>query len=506
MDPLSEPASAAPEPEASVGDVQVEASGVTIVGGPIVPWREAWTVAAKTLPKLEVGVDNPSQAGTALSRFVVYRVRARLAREDGTSEEFEVSRRFSEFLALRDALVQRYVGLLVPPLPPKEMQSMATMSKVSAAVQTESRLRVLSLFAERLGSLPWVGDDAVLRAFAGASAETFDAALKDDASGDGSIATDDRAASGRGRALWYNAVARSAPALGVPALAKVIAECQGKLGDLEDGLQRAAASLEKGCAGLDARARGVGALAEGFAPWRGAAAKFATLDYERRGARGEPPATAVSTALRAWTLEASPEAASFNKAVGGAIAWQILHCDALKKLVGKRGILLDELRKEQVALQKLHAARASGRKPSEDAAPEKKGSFWNSMQKGLEAATKKAEPKLSVEEQIAKSEKVVEENERLLEQHARALVYCELARFEAEHAAFNAQWTRRFFQAQKDQASRAAAAWDDALDALGTGTSPDDDRARDDLAAAELVWDSPESSDVGRPSDGPVPV
>ena len=168
---MADDAATVEEPPPSEGAAEAATEAATVVGGPVVPWREAWALAAKTLPKLEVGVDNPSQAGSALNRFVVYRVRARLAREDGTAEEFEVQRRFSEFLALREALVQRYVGLLVPPLPPKEMQNVVTMSKTQSDAQTKQRLKILSLFAERLGSLPWVGDDAVLRAFCGVSGE-----------------------------------------------------------------------------------------------------------------------------------------------------------------------------------------------------------------------------------------------------------------------------------------------------------------------------------------------
>ena len=107
---------------ASAGEVKVEEKAG------VVPWREAWSRAGEKLPRLTLTVDNPVQAGSALSRHVTYRVRSRCSRDDGSEDEFEITRRFSEFATLREALVQRYVGLLVPPIPPKELTSIASMS------------------------------------------------------------------------------------------------------------------------------------------------------------------------------------------------------------------------------------------------------------------------------------------------------------------------------------------------------------------------------------------
>ena len=193
---------------ASAGEVKVEEKAG------VVPWREAWSRAGEKLPRLTLTVDNPVQAGSALSRHVTYRVRSRCSRDDGSEDEFEITRRFSEFATLREALVQRYVGLLVPPIPPKELTSIASMSAKAADKQTKQRLRVLSLFAERLGTIPWLGDDAVLRSFVGASKEPFAKALEAEQA-PGAIATDEAQVSGRGRALWYATIQRSdaAPAV-----------------------------------------------------------------------------------------------------------------------------------------------------------------------------------------------------------------------------------------------------------------------------------------------------
>jgi hypothetical protein len=88
------------------------------------------------------------------------------------------------------------------------------MSAKAADKQTKQRLRVLGLFAERLGTIPWLGDDAVLRSFVGASKEPFAKALEAEQA-PGAIATDEAQVSGRGRALWYATIQRSdaAPAV-----------------------------------------------------------------------------------------------------------------------------------------------------------------------------------------------------------------------------------------------------------------------------------------------------
>ena len=260
-----------------------------------------------------------------------------------------------------------------------------------------------------------------------------------------------------------------------------------RLEALGAALGAAQAAVARGAGGLGQRAEGVAALSEGFAPWRGESARLSALELGGEKGGGEASAAAVSGALRAWSLECALEANALDVAVGGALQWQQLHVAALKDLLAKRGVLLDELRKEQKTLQLLHANKASGKTGGEAAPPpQKSGGFWDKALKNMSAVANKTNgPTLSVDEQIAKSEGVVAENEKLLEQHARSLVYCELARFDAEHAAFNALWTRRFFNAQKDLASRTISAWDDALDALGE--PKDADRP---LMAAGLVWDA----------------
>ena len=261
----------------------------------VVPWRDAWCRAAEKLPKLSMSVDNPSQAGSALSRHVTYRVRTRVSREDGGEEEFEVCRRFSEFATLREALVQRYVGLLVPPIPPKALTSIASMSAKAADRQTKQRLRVLSLFSERLGSIPWLCDDGVLRSFCGASKEPFGKAVEDDAAGAGAIATDEAGLSGRGRALWYATVQRSEPAPPVAELARLLADVNPRLARGGQGAN--ATSLQK-LSWVPMTRRGEGTHAS-RSPRGGMIARPRTSQSDReaieRGASGLTPRAAQAS-------------------------------------------------------------------------------------------------------------------------------------------------------------------------------------------------------------------
>ena len=124
-----------------------------------------------------------------------YRVRTTVT-ENGSSEEFETTRRFSEFASLREALVQRYVGLLVPPIPPKAVKTLATMSAKEGEKQTLQRLRVLNLFVERLATLPWCADDVVLKSFCGVAKQSFQRVLEGDHDADVE-------GESKGRAAWY---------------------------------------------------------------------------------------------------------------------------------------------------------------------------------------------------------------------------------------------------------------------------------------------------------------
>mmetsp|Transcript_3569 Transcript_3569/g.2597 ORF Transcript_3569/g.2597 Transcript_3569/m.2597 type:complete len:93 (+) Transcript_3569:473-751(+) len=74
----------------------------------------------RDLPKLkqydfpEVMVNEPTVKGSGPTKFVVYKVSGR-----DHLGEFECWRRYSHFLLFREILTQRFIGLYIPPMPPK---------------------------------------------------------------------------------------------------------------------------------------------------------------------------------------------------------------------------------------------------------------------------------------------------------------------------------------------------------------------------------------------------
>ena len=63
----------------------------------------------------EIMVGEPVTKGTGPSKFVVYKILGRDHLGD-----FEVWRRYSHFNMFRDILITRFVGLYIPPMPPKK--------------------------------------------------------------------------------------------------------------------------------------------------------------------------------------------------------------------------------------------------------------------------------------------------------------------------------------------------------------------------------------------------
>ena len=75
---------------------------------------------------------------------------------------YSVRRRYSDFALLRETLVGRYLGLVVPPLPPK-----AGMMTHRTAGFVERRARALTLFADTLAHVATLLLDSTVGAFFG---------------------------------------------------------------------------------------------------------------------------------------------------------------------------------------------------------------------------------------------------------------------------------------------------------------------------------------------------
>ena len=84
-----------------------------------------------------------------------------------------VRRRYSDFVWLRETLQKRFIGMLIPSLPPKTYQS-GTGTTTS---HVKNRMRMLGIFLEYLIQIPYVrGDPSVLAFLSVQNEQEFDAA------------------------------------------------------------------------------------------------------------------------------------------------------------------------------------------------------------------------------------------------------------------------------------------------------------------------------------------
>lgn len=107
--------------------------------------------------------------------FIVYKVRTRTTLPQYSSAEFHANRRFRDFDWLFTQLVEKWPGLIIPPLPEK-----AIVGKVSGADFTpefiEARRKHLETFLRRVTSHVELHHAEALQVFLEASDEAFEAA------------------------------------------------------------------------------------------------------------------------------------------------------------------------------------------------------------------------------------------------------------------------------------------------------------------------------------------
>ncbi|XP_017269520.1 sorting nexin-7 [Kryptolebias marmoratus] len=99
-----------------------------------------------------VTVDNPENHITALETFIMYRVVTKTTRSEFDSSEFEVRRRYQDFLWLRSRLEENYPTLIVHPLPEKFV--MKGMVERFNDDFIETRRKALHRFLNRISEHP----------------------------------------------------------------------------------------------------------------------------------------------------------------------------------------------------------------------------------------------------------------------------------------------------------------------------------------------------------------
>ncbi|XP_030205158.1 sorting nexin-7 [Gadus morhua] len=112
---------------------------------------------------LFVTVDHPESHVTAIETFIVYRVLARTTRGDFDSSEYEVHRRYQDFLWLRGKLEEGHPTLIIHPLPEKFV--MKGLVERFSEDFIETRRRALQTFLSKTAEHPMLSRSPQLKVF-----------------------------------------------------------------------------------------------------------------------------------------------------------------------------------------------------------------------------------------------------------------------------------------------------------------------------------------------------
>jgi len=112
------------------------------------------------IPKLELKVTSPERVGEGvLNSHVKYRLDVKTTLRDYQRPEFNVMRRYSDFVWLREKLLEAYKGYLVPPLPEKTLLNRFSIEFM------EYRRKELEKFLCRLSAHQVLSESPQIRLF-----------------------------------------------------------------------------------------------------------------------------------------------------------------------------------------------------------------------------------------------------------------------------------------------------------------------------------------------------
>ncbi|XP_037312340.2 sorting nexin-7 [Pungitius pungitius] len=112
---------------------------------------------------LFISVDNPESHVTAVETFIMYRVATKTTRSEFDSSEYEVLRRYQDFLWLRSKLEENHPTLIVHPLPEKFV--MKSMVERFNNDFIETRRRALQRFLNKVSLHPVLSHSHHLEVF-----------------------------------------------------------------------------------------------------------------------------------------------------------------------------------------------------------------------------------------------------------------------------------------------------------------------------------------------------
>ena len=334
-----------------------------------------------------------------MSKHVTYLVRT----EPYT---YLVRRRYTDFVWLRDTLQKRYIGMLIPSLPPKTYQS-GTQTSTSLI---KNRMRMLGLFLEQLIQIPYVrGDPSVLAFLSVQNEKEFEAAKTATAIPD--LFTDTSA----GAIKWRDAL-RSAtiPHNGQ----RVLMDFISQLEYLEGHLKKLVTATRNLSITAQAKRQSMESLCGTFQEWSKTETEFGNaskFEYPNKSSGIMARVlNSSATTLEGWGKVLSFEPTIIESVVYAGVTYLNQQVDAFKNLIKLRDASIRDLEKADKSLAVKKAEREStgnGDKP---------------VSGGVFSFSSKSE---TLNEAIAREEQEVRAKRRSVEAMARALFFSEIDRF-----------------------------------------------------------------------------
>jgi hypothetical protein len=395
-------------------------------------YREAWdecrTSVATTTAILNTAVSEPQQCGSFLQKYVTYLVRT----EPYT---YLVRRRYSDFLWLRQVLERRYIGMLLPCLPPKnytggvpvpgKSSSSSTSDRMSvdgsssnlnkgaeSSSHVQHRMRMLSIFLEKIVNIPYVrGDSSVLAFLSIQNEKEWEEAQKQTALED--LFT----SKSTGCQMWRKTLASAViPENGQRILLDFISQLDYLSGHISKMLSITKNIVQRS----NERKNETVAFSNAFAEWGRTEQLFGDhqkFEYVNKDS-GQMVKLLGSTDSM---LNALGKVQSFGPVItesvlSASLTYLLLQVEGFQALIKSRDIEIRELQKAQTALTAKKQMKENGGGDQ----PKKSGMF---------NFTAKSE---TVNDAIIREEEEVKNRSNRVDSMARALFFCEIDRFNEE--------------------------------------------------------------------------
>lgn len=126
-------------------------------------------VSAASKSDFQITVTDPVKHGDGVAAYVSYKVQSRTTLEQYKKKENEVIRRFRDFAWLHSKLQEQNRGIIIPPLPEKNVVQKYQMT----AEFIEQRRKALQVYVNRVAAHPTLEGSTVLQNFLEASEEDW---------------------------------------------------------------------------------------------------------------------------------------------------------------------------------------------------------------------------------------------------------------------------------------------------------------------------------------------